>query len=68
MDVAFAAFIGHLYLSAIDNPDSLRGMTKGSVHVRYAKGHHEAWYDELIAKGEFTKEEAEQAIREDKNA
>ena len=66
--LAFAAFIGHLYLSAIDNPDSLRGMTKGSVHVRYAKGHHEAWYDELIAKGEFTKEEAEQAIREDKNA
>lgn len=64
--LAFATFIGHLYLSTIANPDSIRGMIKGDIHVRYAKAHHEAWYDELIEKGEFTKEEAEQAIREDK--
>ncbi|SMC35269.1 formate dehydrogenase subunit gamma [Sporomusa malonica] len=63
--LGFAAFLAHLYLAAVANPDSLRGMRKGNIHVRYAKAHHEKWYEDLIARGEFTREEAEKAIKAD---
>ena len=53
--LSVAVIIGHIFLS-IGHPNSkasLEGMTKGTVDVDYAKDHHEAWYDELVEKGEI---------------
>ena len=55
--VGFAAAIAHIYLAVVQNPDSLRGMTEGSINADYACHHHGAWVDELIAKGTVTKKE-----------
>lgn len=60
--LAFVGFIGHFYLAMFANPDSMRGMKAGNIHIRYAKAHHEAWYEELIARGEISREEAEKSI------
>ncbi len=60
--LGFAAAIGHIYLAASVNPDSMRGMQKGNIHAKYANAHHGKWIDELIAKGEVTREEINQAV------
>lgn len=60
--IGFAAAIGHIYLAASVNPDSMRGMQKGNIDARYANAHHGKWIDELIAKGELTREEVDKAI------
>ena len=59
--IGFAAALAHIYLAVVQNPDSLRGMTQGSINVRYATHHHGAWVDELIAKGSVTKKEIDRA-------
>ena len=59
--IGFAAALAHIYLAVVQNPDSLRGMTQGSINARYAVHHHGAWVDELIAKGKVTKKEIERA-------
>lgn len=56
--LSIAVVVGHIFLS-VGHPNSkvsMQGMTKGDVPVKYAKEHHEAWYDELVAKGEIKKE------------
>ena len=53
--LSIAVIVGHIFLS-IGHPNSkasMEGMTKGTVDVEYAKDHHEAWYDELVEKGEI---------------
>ena len=35
--LAFVGFIGHFYLAVFANPDSMRGMKAGNIHIRYAK-------------------------------
>ena len=59
--IGFAAAFAHIYLAVVQNPDSLRGMTEGSINAKYAVHHHGAWVDELIAKGKVTKKEIESA-------
>ena len=59
--IGFAAALAHIYLAVVQNPDSLRGMTEGSISARYAVHHHGAWVDELIKDGKVTKKEIEQA-------
>ncbi len=59
--IGFAAALAHIYLAVVQNPDSLHGMTEGSINARYAVHHHGAWVDELIKKGKVTKKEIEQA-------
>lgn len=59
--IGFAAALAHIYLAVVQNPDSLRGMTQGSINARYAVHHHGAWVDELIRDGKVTKKEIEQA-------
>lgn len=59
--LGFAAALAHIYLAVVQNPDSLRGMTEGSISARYAVHHHGAWVDELIKEGKVTKKEIEQA-------
>ena len=60
--IGFAAALAHIYLAVVQNPDSLHGMTEGSITARYAVHHHGAWVDELIKDGKVTKKEIEQAI------
>ena len=62
--VCFAAALGHIYLAAGVNPDSLHGMTDGTIKASYAAHHHGAWVDELIADGVVTREEIEQAKKQ----
>ena len=62
--VCFAAALGHIYLAAGVNPDSLHGMTDGTIKESYAAHHHGAWVDELIADGVVTREEIEQAKKQ----
>ena len=59
--IGFAAALAHIYLAVVQNPDSLHGMTEGSITARYAVHHHGAWVDELIKEGKVTKKEIEQA-------
>ena len=63
--VCFAAALGHIYLAAGVNPDSLHGMKDGTIKASYAAHHHGAWVNELIAQGVVTREEIEQAEKED---
>lgn len=58
---SIAAALAHIYLAVVQNPDSLRGMTEGSIHADYACHHHGAWVDELIAKGAVTNKEIDAA-------
>ena len=62
--VCFAAALGHIYLAAGVNPDSLHGMTSGTIKASYAAHHHGAWVEELIAEGVVTREEIAQAEKE----
>ena len=62
--VCFAAALGHIYLAAGVNPDSLHGMTDGTIKASYAAHHHGAWVDELVADGVVTREEIEQAKKQ----
>ena len=59
--IGLAAALAHIYLAVVQNPDSLRGMTEGSIAARYAVHHHGAWVDQLIKDGKVTKKEIEQA-------
>lgn len=59
--IGFAAALAHIYLAVVQNPDSLHGMTDGSINARYAVHHHGAWVEELIAKGKVTKKEIDRA-------
>lgn len=59
--LGFAAALAHIYLAVVQNPDSLRGMTQGSINARYEVHHHGAWVDELIKNGKVTKKEIERA-------
>ena len=59
--IGFAAALAHIYLAVVQNPDSLHGMTEGSINARYAVHHHGAWVDELIKDGKVTKKEIELA-------
>ena len=63
--ICFAAALGHIYLAAGVNPDSLHGMKDGTIKASYAAHHHGAWVEELIAQGVVTREEIEEAKRED---
>lgn len=58
---SIAAALAHIYFAVVQNPDSLRGMTQGSITARYAVHHHGAWVDELINKGSVSKKEIERA-------
>lgn len=49
--IGFAAALAHIYLAVVQNPDSLRGMTQGSINAHYTVHHHGAWVDELIQDG-----------------
>ena len=60
--LGFAAALAHIYLAVVQNPDSVRGMTQGSINANYAVHHHGAWVDELIAEGKVTKKEID-AVR-----
>ena len=62
--VCFAAALGHIYLAAGVNPDSLHGMTDGTIKASYVVHHHGAWVDELVADGVVTREEIEQAKKQ----
>jgi formate dehydrogenase subunit gamma len=47
-----AVIMGHVFLS-VGHPasrPSIRGMTRGSVDINYAKAHHGLWYDEVTKK------------------
>ena len=55
--LGLAAALSHIYLAVVQNPDSVRGMTEGSIHANYASHHHGAWVDELIEKSVVTKKE-----------
>ena len=59
--IGLAAALAHIYLAVVQNPDSLRGMTQGSIVARYAVHHHGAWVDKLIAEGKVTKKEIDRA-------
>ena len=59
--LGLAAALSHIYLAVVQNPDSLHGMTEGSINARYAVHHHGAWVDELIKDGKVTKQEIERA-------
>ena len=59
--LGLAAALSHIYLAVVQNPDSVRGMTEGSINARYAVHHHGAWVDELIKDGKVTKQEIERA-------
>lgn len=59
--LGLAAALAHIYLAVVQNPDSVRGMTQGSISARYAVHHHGAWVDELIDKGTVTKKEIDRA-------
>ena len=59
--VCFAAALGHIYLAAGVNPESLHGMKDGTIKASYAAHHHGAWVDELVAEGVVTREEITQA-------
>ncbi|MBR1806956.1 MAG: cytochrome b/b6 domain-containing protein [Selenomonadaceae bacterium] len=59
--IGFAAALAHIYLAVVQNPDSLHGMTDGSIHADYACHHHGAWVDELIENGTVTKKEIDAA-------
>ncbi len=61
--IGFAAALAHIYLAVVQNPDSLHGMTDGSITADYASHHHGAWVDELIEKGTVTKKEIDAARR-----
>ena len=61
----FAAALGHIYLAAGVNPDSLHGMVDGTIKASYAAHHHGAWVNELVAEGVVTREEIEQAEKAD---
>ena len=63
--VCFAAALGHIYLAAGVNPDSLHGMQDGTIKASYAAHHHGAWVNELVAEGVVTREEIEQAEKAD---
>ena len=59
--IGFAAALAHIYLAVVQNPDSLHGMTDGSIKAGYAVHHHGAWVDDLIKAGKVTKKEIERA-------
>lgn len=59
--IGFAAALGHIYLAVVQNPDSIRGMTEGSINADYACHHHGAWVDELIKAGKVTQKEIDAA-------
>lgn len=42
-----AAFFGHVYIGTLGTEGALEGMTTGYVDERWAKQHHEAWYEEI---------------------
>ncbi len=55
ISVATAVVIGHIFLAAL-HPNAkggLHGMIKGDVSEEYAKVHHGAWYDEMVATGQY---------------
>lgn len=62
--LCFAAALGHIYLAAGINPDSLHGMKDGTIKASYAAHHHGAWVDELVQKGIVTREEIDRASKE----
>lgn len=53
--VAILTAVAHIFLSSMHpgSKISMEGITKGDIPVSYAKHHHEAWYEELIEKGEI---------------
>lgn len=59
----FAAALGHIYLAAAVNHDSMRGMQQGNIHAHYANAHHGKWMDELVANGQITRQEVEEASK-----
>ena len=64
--VCFAAALGHIYLAAGVNPDSLHGMTDGTIKASYADHHHGAWVNELISEGVVTRAEINEAEEAEK--
>jgi formate dehydrogenase subunit gamma len=49
--VLIAVALGHIYIGTIGTEASLEGMVKGRVDTKWAKQHHDLWYEEQLAKG-----------------
>ncbi len=47
-----AGAIGHIYLGTIGTEGTLDGMVTGCVDERWARQHHDLWFEELKRKGE----------------
>lgn len=59
--LAAAVVVGHIYMSAVLNKPSMRGITKGDIDVEYAKKAHGRWYDELVKEGKIKEEDSKGA-------
>ncbi len=49
--ILMAVALGHIYIGTLGTEGALEGMVTGRVDTRWAKQHHDLWYQELIAKG-----------------
>ncbi|MDX1604722.1 MAG: formate dehydrogenase subunit gamma [Candidatus Competibacterales bacterium] len=49
--VLIAVALGHIYIGTLGTEGALEGMVTGRVDTRWAKQHHDLWYEELLAKG-----------------
>lgn len=49
--VLMAVAMGHIYIGTLGTEGSLEGMVTGRVDTRWAKQHHDIWYQQLLDKG-----------------
>lgn len=49
--ILIAVAFGHIYIGTLGSEGSLEGMVTGRVDTRWAKQHHDLWYEDLLAKG-----------------
>lgn len=46
-----AVFFGHVYIGTLGTEGAFEGMATGKVDTRWAKQHHDLWYQDVISKG-----------------
>lgn len=49
--ILVAVAFGHIYIGTLGTEGALEGMVTGRVDTRWAKQHHDLWYEELLARG-----------------
>lgn len=49
--ILMAVALGHIYIGTLGTEGALEGMVSGHVDTRWAKQHHDLWYEELLARG-----------------